>query len=114
MKEALDIEVRVYPGTDGTFTLYEDEDDNYNYERGQYTTIAFDYGHTAEFWRQFFTDEHIVTREFNYRECPGSLWAGSRTSWQTAWQRNLGMKNLYAPTRGQCSAWRFPADGQHA
>ena len=41
MKEALDIEVRVYPGTDGTFTLYEDEGDNYNYERGQYTTIAF-------------------------------------------------------------------------
>ncbi len=44
----------------------------------------------------------------------GSLWAGSRTSWQTAWQRNWGMKNLYAPTRGQCSAWRFPADGRHA
>ena len=41
MKEALDNGVRVYPGIDGTFTLYEDEGDNYNYERGQYTTIAF-------------------------------------------------------------------------
>ena len=33
------LELRVYPGADGTFTLYEDEGDNYNYERGQYTTI---------------------------------------------------------------------------
>ncbi len=35
------LEIRVYPGTDGTFTLYEDEGDNYNYEKGQYTEIAF-------------------------------------------------------------------------
>ena len=33
------LELRVYPGADGTFMLYEDEGDNYNYERGQYTTI---------------------------------------------------------------------------
>ena len=33
------IELRVYPGSDGTFTLYEDEGDNYNYERGAYATI---------------------------------------------------------------------------
>ena len=35
------IEVRVYPGADGDFTLYEDEGDNYNYEKGVYTTIPF-------------------------------------------------------------------------
>ncbi len=35
------IELRVYPGADATFTLYEDEGDNYNYEHGQYTTITF-------------------------------------------------------------------------
>lgn len=29
----------VYPGTDGSFVLYEDEFDNYNYERGAYTEI---------------------------------------------------------------------------
>lgn len=34
-----DLELRVYPGQDGTFTLYEDEGDNYNYEKGQYTLI---------------------------------------------------------------------------
>ena len=36
-----ELELRVYPGADGTFTLYEDEGDNYNYERGQYATITF-------------------------------------------------------------------------
>jgi alpha-D-xyloside xylohydrolase len=41
------LEMRVYPGTDGTFTLYEDEGDNYNYERGQYTTIAFSWSDKA-------------------------------------------------------------------
>ncbi len=35
------LEIRVYPGADGTFTLYEDENDNYNYEKGQYSTIVF-------------------------------------------------------------------------
>lgn len=28
-----DLQVRIYPGADGEFTLYEDEDDNYNYEK---------------------------------------------------------------------------------
>ena len=33
------LELRVYPGADAQFTLYEDEGDNYNYEKGQYSTI---------------------------------------------------------------------------
>jgi alpha-D-xyloside xylohydrolase len=35
------IELRVYPGADGSFTLYEDENDTYNYEKGVYSTIGF-------------------------------------------------------------------------
>ena len=35
------LEIRIYPGADGTFTLYEDEGDSYNYEKGIYSTIAF-------------------------------------------------------------------------
>ena len=35
------LEIHVYPGADGTFVLYEDEGDNYNYEKGVYTTIPF-------------------------------------------------------------------------
>ncbi|MBR4254064.1 MAG: DUF5110 domain-containing protein [Lentisphaeria bacterium] len=38
-----DLEIRVYPGADGTFTLYEDEFDNYNYEKGAFSTIKFTY-----------------------------------------------------------------------
>ena len=36
-----ELELRIYPGADGTFTLYEDEGDNYNYEKGVYATIPF-------------------------------------------------------------------------
>ncbi|MBO7111602.1 MAG: DUF5110 domain-containing protein [Bacteroidaceae bacterium] len=38
-----DLEIRVYSGANGTFCLYEDEFDNYNYENGAYTTIDFKY-----------------------------------------------------------------------
>ena len=33
------LELRVYPGADGEFLLYEDEGDGYNYEKGAYSTI---------------------------------------------------------------------------
>ena len=35
------LEIRLYPGADGDFTLYEDEGDSYHYEHGMYTTISF-------------------------------------------------------------------------
>ena len=35
------LEMRIYPGADGDFLLYEDEGDNYNYEHGAYSTISF-------------------------------------------------------------------------
>jgi alpha-D-xyloside xylohydrolase len=41
------LEIRVYPGADGTFTLYEDEGDTYNYEKGQYATITFQWNDRA-------------------------------------------------------------------
>ena len=34
-----ELELRIYPGADGQFVLYEDEGDNYNYEKGSYSTI---------------------------------------------------------------------------
>ncbi len=36
-----DLEIRVYEGSNGKFTLYEDENDNYSYEKGVYSTIDF-------------------------------------------------------------------------
>ena len=35
------LELRVYPGADGSFTLYEDQGDGYDYERGVCSTILF-------------------------------------------------------------------------
>jgi alpha-D-xyloside xylohydrolase len=35
------LEIRIYPGADGSFTLYEDEGEGYGYERGQFTEIPF-------------------------------------------------------------------------
>jgi alpha-D-xyloside xylohydrolase len=37
------LELRVYPGANGSFTLYEDEGDGYNYEKGVFSTIAFEW-----------------------------------------------------------------------
>lgn len=36
-----ELEIRIYEGANGTFTLYEDEGDNYNYEKGICSTITF-------------------------------------------------------------------------
>ena len=40
-KAADPMELRIYPGANGTFTLYEDENDTYKYEHGSYATIQF-------------------------------------------------------------------------
>ena len=41
------LEMRIYPGADSSFTLYEDEGDNYNYEKGYYSTITFTWNDKA-------------------------------------------------------------------
>ncbi len=53
------LEVRIYAGAKGTFTLYEDEGDNYNYERGKYATISFS-------WNQATKTLSIGEREGSY------------------------------------------------
>jgi alpha-D-xyloside xylohydrolase len=35
------LELRIYLGADGEFTFYEDENDNYNYEKGNSATFKF-------------------------------------------------------------------------
>ena len=54
------LEIRVYPGADGTFTLYEDEGDNYNYEKGAFTEIPFA-------WNESKRELTIGTRRGHYR-----------------------------------------------
>ena len=41
------LEIEVYPGADGKFTLYEDEGDGYAYEQGAYSTIDLSWDDAA-------------------------------------------------------------------
>jgi alpha-D-xyloside xylohydrolase len=42
------LEIRIYKGQDGSFILYEDEGDTYNYESRQYSQISFDWSESAQ------------------------------------------------------------------
>jgi alpha-D-xyloside xylohydrolase len=46
-KPADPIELRIYPGADADFTLYEDEGDTYHYENGVYATIPLHWNDQA-------------------------------------------------------------------
>jgi len=62
-KSADTLEIRVYKGADAKFDLYEDEGDNYNYEKGGYATISFQWNEKAQ-------SLTIGDKQGNY---PGSL-----------------------------------------
>jgi alpha-D-xyloside xylohydrolase len=47
-KPADPIELRVYPGADGDFTMYEDENDGYAYQKGAHATIALHWDEGAK------------------------------------------------------------------
>ena len=57
------LELRVYEGADGEFTLYEDENDNYNYEKGIYSTITFTWNDA----------KNVITISDRKGEFPGML-----------------------------------------
>ena len=42
------LELRIYPGANAHFTMYEDEDDNYDYEKGIYSTITFGWDNSSK------------------------------------------------------------------
>jgi alpha-D-xyloside xylohydrolase len=47
-KVADPIELRVYTGADADFVLYEDENDTYNYTKGNYSTIAINWNEASK------------------------------------------------------------------
>ncbi len=47
-KPDVPVELRLYPGADGEFTLYEDEGDNYNYEKGAFSCIHMKWKDSAK------------------------------------------------------------------
>ena len=59
------IELYIYTGQDGHFTLYEDEGDNYNYEQGLFARIPID-------WNDQFQQLMIGSREGSYSGMPAS------------------------------------------
>ena len=63
MEKSDPIELRVYPGADGSFALYEDEGDNYNYEKGVHAIIPISWSESTHTLR-------IGKREGNF---PGML-----------------------------------------
>jgi alpha-D-xyloside xylohydrolase len=58
-----ELELRIYPGADAEFVLYEDEYDNYNYENGIYSTIKM-------FWND---SDHTLTIDNREGIFPGML-----------------------------------------
>lgn len=83
------LEVRVYPGADGDFALYEDENDNYNYEKGQYSEIAF---HWDDKKRTLTIADRkgdfkgmLATRSFNVVVAPAGLDANASSGKQVSY-----------------------------
>jgi alpha-D-xyloside xylohydrolase len=63
------LEIRVYPGANGNFILYEDENDNYNYEKGAFSTISFTWDNSKNVLtihdRKGSFPGHLRERKFN-------------------------------------------------
>lgn len=55
--------LHIFPGSDGEFTLYEDEGDNYRYEEGSYQTILFK-------WKDKKSKLTIEKKTGDYAGCP--------------------------------------------
>ncbi len=56
------LEIHIYRGADGNFELYEDEGDNYNYEKGKYTIIPFG-------WDEEHQTLTIGDKQGNFSQC---------------------------------------------
>ncbi len=60
---AAPLEIRVYTGADGRFELYEDEGENYDYEKGEFSWTAFEWDDKASVLK-------IGAREGGYAGAP--------------------------------------------
>ncbi|HEY4961064.1 MAG TPA: DUF5110 domain-containing protein, partial [Terriglobales bacterium] len=65
-KPAGPIELRIYRGADGTFNLYQDAGDGYDYEKGAHTVIPFR-------WSESTRTLAIGDREGAYSEMPAGI-----------------------------------------
>jgi alpha-D-xyloside xylohydrolase len=65
-KPAGPIELRIYPGADGEFELYQDAGDSYDYERGSHSIISLHWSESARTLT-------IGDREGSYPEMPARI-----------------------------------------
>jgi alpha-D-xyloside xylohydrolase len=65
-KPAGPIELRIYPGADGKFELYQDAGDSYDYERGNHSIISL-------YWSESTRTLTIGDREGSYPEMPARI-----------------------------------------
>ena len=87
------LDIVVYPGADAEFTLYEDEGDNYNYEKGIYSTITFKWNDKARTLtigkRQGSFPGMLGTRQFKVKVIDG----GERCVTYNGKQQTVAIKN---------------------
>jgi alpha-D-xyloside xylohydrolase len=76
------LEIRVFPGADGEFTLYEDEGDNYNYEKGKYSTITFKWNDSKK----------ILTIEDRKGSFPGMLTSRNFQIVKVSTEQEIGLE----------------------
>jgi len=88
-KEPQPLEIRIYPGNDAEFTLYEDEGDNYNYEKGESSTISFK-------WDDAERSLNVSERK---GEFPGMLESRTFNIIIVDKNRGTGIENTVAPDR---------------
>ncbi|NLH24157.1 MAG: DUF5110 domain-containing protein, partial [Bacteroidales bacterium] len=77
----------IYTGADASFTLYEDEGVNYNYEKGDFTKIPFQYAQETGIFtigaREGSFEGMATTREFQIRKItpqkPGTPFTGGES-----------------------------------
>lgn len=71
IKNFKELSIKVYPGRNAEFTLYEDEGDNYNYEKGAYSLIRFQWNEQTKtltvFSRKGTFPGMLTERNFNIR-----------------------------------------------
>ncbi len=72
-KPADTIELRIYPGADASFTLYEDANDTYNYEKGEYATFTFNWNDASKSLKHYtpqrFISRHAAKENFQCCDC---------------------------------------------
>ena len=86
----------MYRGANGSFTLYEDENDNYDYETGSYATIPFTWNDATQTLtigqRQGSFPGMLVNRTFNI------VWVSSGHGTGIS---NTGAPDIVVPYNGQ-------------